>query len=330
MAEHLSALEICAGAGGQSYGLEQAGFGHELAVEIDRDAAATLKLNRPLWNVHEGDVRDVNGKDYKGIDLLAGGVPCPPFSAAGKQLGANDERDLFPEALRLVREARPAAVMLENVRGLASARFAPYRQSILDELSSLGYETDWQLLFSSEFGVPQLRPRFILVALRKAKFRKFAWPGAVGSPPSVGEVLLPSMAANGWGGAETWAKKANGIAPTIVGGSKKHGGADLGPTRAKAAWLSLGVDGKGIANDAPSAIDPEDHTPRLTNQMVAQVQGFDSSWVFSGRKTSVYRQIGNAFPPPVARSVGEAIRLALGVASEVTTSEPPRTLKIVA
>lgn len=329
MAEHLTALEICAGAGGQSYGLEQAGFGHELAVEIDRDAAATLRLNRPSWNVHEGDVREVDGKGYKGIDLLAGGVPCPPFSAAGKQLGADDERDLFPEALRLVREARPTAVMLENVKGLASARFAPYRQSILDELSKMGYETDWQLLFSSEFGVPQLRPRFILVALRKSKFRNFAWPGAIGSPPTVGEVLLPSMAANDWSGAVAWAGKANGIAPTIVGGSKKHGGADLGPTRAKAAWLRLGVDGKGIANEAPSADDPDDHTPRLTNQMVAQIQGFDSSWQFSGRKTSVYRQIGNAFPPPVANNIGEAIRHALG-ATQATIPAAPTRLKVVA
>ena len=145
-----SVLEICAGAGGQSYGLEQAGFAHELAVEIDRDAAATLRLNRPSWDVHEGDVREVDGRAYRGIDLLAGGVPCPPFSVAGKQLGANDERDLFPEALRLVREARPAAVMLENVKGLASARFQTYRDSIRLELEKLGYATDWQLLCSSE------------------------------------------------------------------------------------------------------------------------------------------------------------------------------------
>ncbi|MGA1827304.1 DNA cytosine methyltransferase [Microbacterium sp.] len=322
----LSTLEICAGAGGQSYGLEMAGFSHELAVEIDRDAAATLRLNRPEWRVHEGDVREVSGKDYRGIDLLAGGVPCPPFSLAGKQLGADDERDLFPEALRLVREARPAAVMLENVRGLASARFAPYRQSILEGLALLGYQADWQLLLSSEFGVPQLRPRFILVALRKSKFQKFQWPGAFGSPTTVGDSLLPLMAANGWSGAETWARKAQGIAPTVVGGSKKHGGADLGPTRAKAAWLRLGVDGKGIADEAPSDAHPFRHTPRLTNEMVSRIQGFDASWKFSGRKTSVYRQIGNAFPPPVAHSVGSSIRRALG-AGEITAQ---RRLRIVA
>lgn len=321
----LSVLEICAGAGGQSLGLEKAGFGHELAVEIDRDAAATLRLNRPRWNVKEGDVREVNGHDFRGIDLLAGGVPCPPFSLAGKQLGADDERDLFPEALRLIDEARPSAVMLENVRGLASARFTPYRTSILAELERMRYQASWQLLFSSEFGVPQLRPRFILVALKKSNFEKFEWPGAVGSPTSVGETLLPLMAENGWRGAEAWARKANGIAPTVVGGSKKHGGADLGPTRAKKAWLALGVDGKGIANEAPSADHPLNHIPKLTNPMVALVQGFDPDWKFSGLKTSTYRQIGNAFPPPVARSIGASIRRALGA-----TSEGNRNLKIVA
>ena len=196
----------------------------------------------------------------------------------------------------------------------------------LEQLTKLGYTADWQLLFSSEFGVPQLRPRFILVAVKSAKFDDFEWPGAVGSPKLVGETLLPLMGANGWRGAKAWAKKANAIAPTIVGGSKKHGGADLGPTRAKKAWLALGVDGKGIANEAPSSEHPLNHIPRLTNQMVALVQGFDADWKFAGLKTSTYRQIGNAFPPPVAKCVGTSIMRALG-ASVVKEVRP---LSIVA
>lgn len=312
----LSVLEICAGAGGQSVGLEGAGFGHSLAVEIDKDAAATLRLNRPEWDVHEGDVREIDGKGYKGIDLLAGGVPCPPFSIAGKQLGADDERDLFPEALRLVREAKPSAVMLENVKGLASARFTTYRQSILEALNDLGYEADWRLFNASDFGVPQLRPRFILVALKRRHFKKFDWPRAQGTPPTVGSVLLAQMSSAGWPGADAWAARANNIAPTVVGGSKKHGGADLGPTRAKAAWLELGVDGKGIANEVPDATMPMDYIPRLTNEMVARVQGFPAGWRFAGRKTSVYRQIGNAFPPPVAMAIGGSIASALGASTQ--------------
>jgi len=328
----LSVLEICAGAGGQSLGLEQAGFGHTLAVEIDKHAAATLRLNRPEWNVHEGDVREIDGKKYSGVDLVAGGVPCPPFSIAGKQLGADDERDLFPEAIRLVREAKPAAVMLENVRGLASAKFAPYRRSILSELEALGYVADWQLLYSSSYGVPQLRPRFILVAFRDGLDSNFHWPEPVHTPTTVGDELLPMMSANGWKGARAWAKKADNVGPTIVGGSKKHGGADLGPTRAKAGWLALGVDGKGIANAAPDKDADFDLIPKLTNPMVAKVQGFSDEWKFAGLKTAVYRQIGNAFPPPVARSIGESIKAALGagtLASTVDTAPHEPKLRLV-
>jgi DNA (cytosine-5)-methyltransferase 1 len=307
----LSVLEICAGAGGQAAGLEQAGFNHAGAVEIEPPAAATLRLNRPEWNVFEGDVRDVSGRDYLGVDLLAGGVPCPPFSVAGKQLGQDDERDLFPEALRLVREAKPAAVMLENVRGLASARFAPYRDSILQELDALGYDSDWKLLEAASYGVPQLRPRFILVAIKRKHFKKFTW--GIHSEPTVtvGQALHPLMAAEGWTGADAWASKANRVGPTLVGGSKKHGGADLGPTRAKAGWLALGVDGKGIANEPPNAETPYDHVPRLTLPMAAAIQGFAPDWEFAGKKTAAYRQIGNAFPPPVAAAVGKQILQAL-------------------
>lgn len=311
MASRLSCLEICAGAGGQSLGLDLAGFGHELAVEIDPDACQTLRLNRSRWKIHEGDVRAVDGTAYRGIDLLAGGVPCPPFSIAGKQLGQDDERDLFPEALRLVEEARPKAVMLENVRGLSTAKFHSYRNSIKARLAELGYDSDWQVLNASEFGVPQLRPRFILVAALPEYFGRFEWPGAQKTPPTVGETLYHLMARDGWAGADAWAARADGIGPTIVGGSRKHGGPDLGPTRARSAWLELGVDGKGIANAAPNELTPFDHTPRLTLEMAAAVQGFPPEWMFYGRKTTAYRQIGNAFPPPVAKAVGRSIARAL-------------------
>ncbi|HEX3963646.1 MAG TPA: DNA (cytosine-5-)-methyltransferase [Trebonia sp.] len=165
----LTCLEICAGAGGQSLGLEQAGFSHAAAVEIDRDACETLRLNRQhAWKVVEADVHHFDGRPYHGIDLLAGGVPCPPFSVAGRQLGADDERDLFPQALRLVTECEPMAVMLENVPGLSQARFASYREQVLRQLGDLGYEAKWQVLNACEFGVPQLRPRFILTRIRLA------------------------------------------------------------------------------------------------------------------------------------------------------------------
>jgi DNA (cytosine-5)-methyltransferase 1 len=319
----LTCLEICAGAGGQSLGLEQAGFAHVAAVEIDPDACATLRLNWPDWDVQQLDVHHFKGIDYQGVDLLAGGVPCPPFSIAGKQLGADDERDLFPQALRLVEECEPTAVMLENVRGLATARFAHYREQVLARLHELGYETDWQVLNASEFGVPQLRPRFILVAMRPEVARHFEWPRPVRTPPTVGETLRDLMAAGGWAGAGAWAARANGIGPTLVGGSRKHGGPDLGPTRAREAWLKLGVDGRGLADAPPGPAAPASHTPRLTLQMAAALQGFPPGWRFSGRKTAGYRQIGNAFPPPVARAVGASLRAAI----EASRAAPLRLLR---
>lgn len=310
-------VEICAGAGGQSLGLELAGFEHELSVELDPDACGTLRCNRPHWKVAEGDVANPavwNPAEYAGADLLAGGVPCPPFTVAGKQLGATDERDLFAWAVELCGVIRPRALLLENVRGLSLPRFAAYRQHVLDRLAELGYVADWRLLHASDYGVPQLRPRFVLVAMRPADFAHFTWPEPQGRPATVGETLHDLMAANGWRGAAAWAEKANDIAPTIVGGSKKHGGPDLGPTRAKRAWREMGVDALGIADAAPSRDDPVSLLPKLTCAMVARLQGWDDAaylWAFTGRKTANYRQIGNAFPPPVARAIGDRIRRAL-------------------
>ena len=119
---------------------------------------------------------------------------------------------------------------------------------------------------------------------------------------TVGDVLYDLMVARGWKGANGWRARANDIAPTIVGGSLKHGGPDLGPTRAKRAWASLGVDGLGIADEPPH---PDFvGMPRLTVRMVARLQGFPDDWQFAGRKTACYRQIGNAFPPPCAQAIG--------------------------
>lgn len=308
----LKSIEICAGAGGQALGLEQAGFDHTALVEIEKPACETLRANRPEWNVIEGDVHEFSAAPFKGtIDLLAGGVPCPPFSVAGKQLGSDDERDLFPEALRLVRECDPRAVMIENVRGIFYPKFSEYREMILGELHKMGYKTWWQLVQASDYGVSQLRPRAILVGIKEPWASHFTWPQPnQESAPTVGELLHDEMAANGWNGADAWAENADKIAPTLVGGSKKHGGADLGPTRAKKAWAELGVDGRGIV-DQPPTEDFDGEMPRLTVKMAALVQGFPKDWGFFGRKTAAYRQVGNAFPPPVAKAVGTAIKEAL-------------------
>lgn len=308
----LTSVELCAGAGGQALGLERAGFDHTALVEIDKHCCATLRHNRPNWNVLEEDVRlfKEDASAYRGIDLLAGGLPCPPFSVAGKQLGEKDERNLFDDAIHIVDASRPRAVMIENVRGFLDAAFHDYREKLKRQLAKLGYETDWRLLNASDYGVPQLRPRVAIIALRREFAGDFAWPEPLPyNPRTVGETLLDLMQARGWRGAKDWAAQADEIAPTIVGGSKKHGGPDLGPTRARRAWASLGVEGRTIAVEAP---DPfHNDMPRLTVRMVARIQGFPDAWHFTGAKTNAYRQVGNAFPPPVAEAVALQLKAAI-------------------
>lgn len=314
----LACVEICAGAGGQALGLERAGFEHRALVELDDDAVRTLRTNRPHWNVLHTDVRSISADDLRPsgqeqeIALLSAGVPCPPFSLAGQQLGAADERDLFPAVLALAAGLKPKAVLIENVKGIFQAKFASYRAAVLQQLKDLGYATSWRLLRACDFGVPQLRPRAVLVAMRPPSFTQFIWPTPTACPdtaPSVGSVLYQSMASQGWELAREWADSAAVIAPTLCGGSRKHGGADLGPSRARRAWAELGINGSSVA-DAP----PLPGTPlpvKLTVAQMALLQGFPPDWAITGRKTAAYRQVGNAFPPPVATAVGRSIATVL-------------------
>ncbi|MEV6245448.1 DNA (cytosine-5-)-methyltransferase [Streptomyces sp. NPDC051742] len=361
----LTSIEICAGAGGQAVGLHQAGFRHLALVEIDRHAAGTLELNvikkkrwgadvaaecdvlemdvtkfRPALDLKKFNARMKRPIAEKELGLLAGGVPCPPFSVAGKQLGRDDERDLFPTMLDLVDELKPKAVMIENVAGLVKPRdkFYEYREEIKQRLRDSGYVVcGWRLLEAADYGVPQLRPRAILVAIREDQYRGFEWPAPRKERVTVAAALEPSMKrrfveAGRPEGFHKWLDDASAgsVAPTLVGGSKKHGGADLGPTRAKRAWAALGVNGMGVANDEQDVnLDRDlgdlqkEIGPMLTVEQAAIIQGFPekSKWEFAGRKTARYRQVGNAFPPPVAEAVGRAIKEALE--REGVISEPP-------
>lgn len=320
----LTSIEICAGAGGSALGLGRAGFQHLALVENDRACIETLRsVKRWREQVLPISVKSFYAGEFEGkVDLFSGGVPCPPFSRAGKQLGADDERDLFPTAIRLIKECKPRAVLLENVRGLLHSRFDVYREKTIIRPLKKDYVCfGWRLVEARSFGVPQLRPRAVFVAIAKEHADGFEWPreDEYIEPPTVGQALRREMGSRGWPGASEWAKRANGIAPTLVGGSKKHGGPDLGPTQAREYWSRLGVNGKRVASDPPPQTwngDP----PYLTVRMAAILQGFPPDWPFWGSKTAAYRQVGNAFPPPVANAIGVKIAAALSARGE---NEPP-------
>lgn len=255
----MTVLEICAGAGGQALGLEAAGFHHVGLVELDPDAAATMRHNQPDWPVIENDVRGLDLSRFKGIDLLAGGVPCQPFSSSGRRKGRDDERDLFPEALRLVKELRPRAVMFENVTGLFNFAHTTHRLQILAQLQQLGYDAEWRVLSGIEFGLSQKRNRAILVGFRRGAIHRFRWPEAVTSvatAPTLGETLRDLMAANGWEHADAWASRASGHCLTLIGGSKLKSGIDLAQEKSRKAWRRLGIDPNGRAYSAPPAGTP--------------------------------------------------------------------------
>jgi DNA (cytosine-5)-methyltransferase 1 len=305
-------LEICAGAGGEALGLEAAGFDHLGLVEVDNDAVATLEANRPEWPVIHENLRGLDLRAYEGVDLLAGGVPCQPYSSAGNRRGAHDERDLFPEALRLVRELRPKAVLLENVTGVLHVSNSVNRLRILSQFASLGYDAEWRILNGVDFGLPQKRRRAILVAFRPGTMHRFRWPEPIGiKAPAVGEALRDLMGKEGWRHVDGWVERANGYAPTLIGGSQKKKGIDLARENSRKSWLDIGVNPSGKANKAPGSDTPADYTPRLTLQMMARIQGFPDYWEFQGDDLQVFHQIANAFPPCMAHAVGASIMRAL-------------------
>lgn len=299
-------LELCAGAGGSALGLEAVGFSPVALVDIERHCCATLRQNRPYWNVIQADIRKLDTGYWHGVDLVSGGLPCPPFSIAGKRLGSDDERDLFPAMLKVVKTTQPRAVLIENVKGITSARFDAYRENINKRLKRYGYTTYWALFNAAEYGVSQTRWRAFMISLRDGATRPIEWPIPAGEEPStVGVLLHDLISARGWRLADQWASRANKIAPTIVGGSWKHGGPDLGPTRARAEWFALGVDGRGLADDAPAPSFRG--KPRLTVDMVKRIQSFPDDWRLAGAKTAAHRQIGNALPVNLATAIAKSV-----------------------
>ncbi|MFJ5267814.1 DUF6339 family protein [Streptomyces sp. NPDC088358] len=316
VSHRFSSVEICAGAGAQALGLERAGFDPVVLIDSKADACFTIDLNRPGWDVICMDVLDFHPDmrpKTRGVDLVSGGLPRVKSTATVGRAEDSEERKVLRAAVELATVVRSKAVLLENVPDLVESEdFDTDRAWIETELRNAGYHVSWRVLNAADFGVPQNRKSGFLVALPDPYFSRFSWPEPDEQPPpTVGEALGASMSALGWPGADRWIKGADRIAPALVGGSDRRGGADLGPTGSKKAWAALGVNGNSLGDEPPDAAFPADGQPKLTVDQAAKIQAFPDDWSFRGGKTSRYRQIGHAMPPPLATAVGRSIASAL-------------------
>jgi len=324
----LTFVDVCSGAGGLALGLEQAGFEPRLLLDDDELAVTTLRTNRPQWNVLHTDLLDFDPTEYPesyDVDLLSAGLPRVKSHATVGRVDSHTEERLLEAAVYLVHAIRPRAVLIENVPGLAhSDEYQRFRDFARAELAHLGYEFSWFVVNAVDFGVPQNRKQGVLVAVERHRAEAFRPPEpTVRAPVTVGDALGASMASRGWQDAARWAAQADQPAPTLVGGSKNRGGADLGPTGAKRKWATMGVNAHTVGDEVPGpdfVWDPElgrGGMVKITVEQAALLQGFPGSWGIAGLKTARYRQVGHATPPPVGEALGRAVAEALNGDSAV-------------
>jgi DNA (cytosine-5)-methyltransferase 1 len=328
----LKAIDVFAGAGGLSLGLKAAGWSVEAAIEYDAAAMATHRHNFPDTSHFIEDVREIDFTRFRGIDLVAGGPPCQPFSVSGKRLGSFDVRDMVPEFVRAVSEAKPRAFVMENVAGLTASRFDQYLSEQISALQALGYVVFNKVLNAANYGVAQRRNRLFLVGMRHDQDRIFSFPDAThdGSSekpfatvtsaladtpddiPNAARVVYcknPVLRRSPFAGMLFNGKgrplENDGLAHTIpasAGGNRTHILDRENLVRTYHAQL--------LAGKAPRK-GTLDGVRRLTVSESARIQSFPDSFHFLGRQSSRYSQVGNAVPPKLAESVCNAVRLAL-------------------
>ncbi|MBD5365241.1 MAG: DNA (cytosine-5-)-methyltransferase [Bacteroides sp.] len=328
---NFSSAELFAGGGGLALGMEKAGFHHVLLNEFDHSACETLRLNRPEWNVIEGDVHDIDFTPYRGkIDFLSGGFPCQAFSYAGKRLGFEETRGtLFFELARAVKEIQPKVFMGENVRGLFEHDNGRTLQTIKDVIIELGYTLiEPRVLRAIQYDVPQKRERLILIAIRNdiAPHVEFKWPDVCTSvrtlrdaffagelfdtdvPESEGQKYPDSkfkvMQLVPEGG--DWRNLPEDVAREYMKGSYNLGGGKTGMAR------RLAMDEPSLTlTCAPAQKQTERchplETRPLTVREYARIQTFPDDWKFCGNLTAQYKQIGNAVPVNLAWAIGRSL-----------------------
>lgn len=320
------ALDIFAGAGGLSVGLDQAGFDVVAGAEWDRDACETFAKAHPTADVIEGDVNTVSFLPWRReVELLVGGPPCQPWSTGGKRLGADDPRDGWPTFLRALRESRPRAFMAENVAGFGSGTGRGHFRALVTELEDLGFTVTAHIVNAADYGVPQKRRRLLIIGLRGGTFMfpqpKFG-PGRKRPWRVAGEFISESPIGTPNPSIVTYARSPD-LRPNPYDGHVFNGGGrpiDLGrpaPTLLasmggnKTPWVDTGqvvpaYHARLLAGGTPR----EGHVVgarRITVEEAALLQTFPAGMHFSGSRSSCYRQIGNAVPPLLAGEIGTAL-----------------------
>lgn len=320
-----SVIELFAGAGGLALGLEKAGLKANALIEIDKDAVATLRHNRPDWNVIHADVSQVS---FEGMsaDVVTGGFPCQSFSYAGKGLGFEDTRGtLFYEFARCIKEVQPKLFLAENVRGLISHQNGKTLQTILSVLESLGYNVQYRLLNAVNYDVPQKRERVIIIGTLPGI--RFQYPAPSPKiltlrdalkdvPPSEGMKYSPKraqvLALVPPGGC--WRDLPENIQKSYMMKSYYLTGGRTGMAR-RISWDEPSL----TLTTSPSQKQTErchpDETRPFTVREYARIQTFPDDWEFIGGVGSKYKQIGNAVPVNFAAHLGRAITSALSIAS---------------
>lgn len=322
-------LELFAGAGGLAIGLEQAGLKCIALNEIDRWAAETLRINRPNWNVMEGDIKNlsfINLKDK--VDVVTGGFPCQSFSYAGKKLGLEDARGtLFYEFARIIDETRPKICIGENVRGLLSHDSGETLKGMISILDGLGYRVlEPKILKAIYFKVPQKRERLILVGIRKDIDIDFEYPKPSKNVYNLRQALkkgdLFSSDVPISPGAKYPESKRKILDLIPPGGYWRDLPFDLQKQyMQKSFYLGGGKTGmaRRISWEEPSltlTCSPAqkqterchpDETRPFTVREYARIQTFPDDWKFAGPISAHYKQIGNAVPVNLAKSIGLSI-----------------------
>lgn len=326
-------IELFSGAGGTALGFENAGLKDVMLVENDKNAAETLKKNRPNWNVVADDIYNVSFKGMK-ADVVEGGFPCQTFSYAGKKMGFEDARGtLFLEFARCIKEVRPKIAMGENVRGLEKHDSGRTLATMIEILQSLGYNVAYKILRAQYFDVPQKRERLIIIAVRNDLNIPILFPKEKDYTISMREALENCPPSDG----QEYPPKKKAILKLIPPGGYWR---DL-PLKLQKEYMksSFYMEGgkTGMARrlswDEPSltlTCSPAqkqterchpDETRPLKVREYARVQTFPDSWKFEGSTSSVYRQIGNAVPTNLAYHIGRCLVAMLENKPDLKTME---------